>query len=130
MKSMHLKSLLIAALLLGTTTVYAEPVQDGGHESHHATSATAATSTTSAAEPAADAQPWVDAIVRKVDVAGGRIMISHGPIPNLGMGAMTMVFPVRDPAWLADLKPATKLRVVLEEIKGEATVVQLERIKK
>ncbi|GAB2182102.1 hypothetical protein DLREEDagrD3_23250 [Denitratisoma sp. agr-D3] len=129
MKSMHLKSLLIAALLLGTTTVYAEPVQDGGHESHHATSATAATSTTNA-EPAADAQPWVDAIVRKVDVAGGRIMISHGPIPNLGMGAMTMVFPVRDTTWLADLKPATKLRVVLEEINGEATVVQLERIKK
>lgn len=123
MKPMQLK-LLFAAALLGTASVYAEPPQEGGHESHHAAAAT------TTAEPAADAQPWVDAIVRKVDLAGGRIMISHGPIPNLGMGAMTMVFPVRDTAWLTELKPATKLRVVLEEINGEATVVQLERIKK
>jgi len=121
MKPMHLKSFLVAALVLGAATASAEPAQENGHD-HHATA--------TASEQSADAQPWVDAIVRKVDVAGGRIMISHGPIPNLGMGAMTMVFPVRDTAWLTDLKPATKLRVVLEEIKGEATVVQLERIKK
>jgi len=32
--------------------------------------------------------------VRKVDAAAGKLTIRHGPLENLGMGPMTMVFKV------------------------------------
>ena len=43
---------------------------------------------------------FVDGIVKKVDKAGGKVTISHGPLINLNMPAMTMVFRVRDVAWI------------------------------
>lgn len=33
-----------------------------------------------------------DGTVKKIDRAAGKITISHGPLENLGMPAMTMVF--------------------------------------
>jgi hypothetical protein len=38
---------------------------------------------------------WVD-LIRKVDKASGKLTIKHGPINNLDMPGMTMVFQVRN----------------------------------
>ncbi len=40
----------------------------------------------------------VAAEVRKVYLDTGKITLKHGPIDNLGMGAMTMTFAVKDKA--------------------------------
>ena len=40
----------------------------------------------------------VNGTVTKVDTAQGKLTINHGPIKNLDMDAMTMVFRAGDPA--------------------------------
>src|SRR6516165_8106902 len=42
--------------------------------------------------------PWVSAVIKGINLRTGEIMISHGPISHAKMPAMTMTFPVRDPA--------------------------------
>ncbi|SIP90810.1 copper-binding protein [Pseudacidovorax sp. RU35E] len=80
--------------------------------------------------PAALAQarqplPEVDAEIRRVDAAQGRITLRHGDIPNLDMGAMTMVFRVRDPALLKDVKAGDKVRFTAQMVDGQLTVMSL-----
>ncbi|WP_295548481.1 copper-binding protein [uncultured Pseudacidovorax sp.] len=80
--------------------------------------------------PAALAQarqplPEVDAEIRRVDAAQGRITLRHGDIPNLDMGAMTMVFRVRDPDLLKDVKAGDKVRFTAQMVDGQLTVMSL-----
>lgn len=65
--------------------------------------------------------------IKKVDAAAGKLTIKHGPLTNLGMGAMTMVFKVKDPSMLNDLKVGDKIDFVAEEINGALTVTQLHK---
>ena len=67
--------------------------------------------------------------VRKVDKASKKITLKHGPIPNIDMPAMTMVFPVKDPALLDKVKPGQKVKFQAEMIGGTATVTQLQPVK-
>jgi len=67
----------------------------------------------------------VDAEVRKVDTANGKVTLKHGPIENLGMPAMTMTFPVKDKASLATLKEGDKVKVTFESVKGIPTVKEI-----
>jgi len=69
---------------------------------------------------------WVDGEVRKVDKSAGKVTIKHGPLPNLGMGAMTMVFRVADPTMLDKLKAGDKIRFQAESVKGALTVTKIE----
>jgi len=64
--------------------------------------------------------------VKKVDPANGKITISHGPLENLGMPAMTMVFRVSDSAMLEQVKIGDKVRFVAEKVDGSFTVTKLE----
>lgn len=121
MKSIPFALSALAAFLLNTAPAMAADQGAEAHEQHPATQP---------ADAPAGQLPLVAAIVRKVDAAAGWVMLSHNAIPNLGMGAMTMVFPVQDRAWLADLKPAAKVRVAIDEVKGQPTVVRLERVDK
>ena len=57
-----------------------------------------------AAAPASQLAPMVSGTVEKVDAGAGKVTIDHGPIPNLNMDAMTMVFRVQDPALLQGVK--------------------------
>jgi Cu/Ag efflux protein CusF len=70
-----------------------------------------------------------EAVVKKMDVPGRQLTLSHGPIENLGMPAMTMGFKVKDPTLLKDVKPGDKLRVRIEEIDGRYTVVRVVPVK-
>lgn len=65
--------------------------------------------------------------IRKVDMAAGKLTIKHGPLDNLGMEAMTMVFKVKDPAMLSQVKVGDKIDFVAEEVNGALTVVKLQK---
>src|ERR1700692_934133 len=65
--------------------------------------------------------------VRKVDTAAGKLTIKAGPIENLSMDAMTMVFAVKDPAMLSQVKVGDKIDFVAEDVNGVATVTKLQK---
>lgn len=85
----------------------------------------ASTSLVATLAVAADPLPLVDAEVRKVDTAAGKITLKHGDIPNLDMPPMTMVFQARDAAQLTGLKAGDKVRFRADKINGTYTVVDL-----
>ena len=72
------------------------------------------------------AAPSTEGEVRNVDQAAGKITLKHGPIVNLDMPGMTMVFRVRDPALLDKVKAGDKVTFTAEKIDGALTVVRIE----
>lgn len=73
--------------------------------------------------------PFVAGEVRKVDKDAGKLTIKHGPIVNLDMPAMTMVFQVRDPAMLDQVKAGDKIRFQADKIGGAYTATKIEPAK-
>ena|SRR5688572_26176524 len=71
-----------------------------------------------------------DAEVRKVDKEAKKLTLKHGPIPNLDMAPMTMVFRVKDPAMLEAVKAGDKVRFSAESVNGAITVTRIEPAKK
>ena len=67
--------------------------------------------------------------VEKVDVPGGKITIDHGPIKNLNMEAMTMVFNAKDPAILKQVKPGDKVRFQADRVDGQITITNIQKSK-
>jgi Cu(I)/Ag(I) efflux system protein CusF len=94
-----------------------------------------------AAAPAADAPAMAEAKakapsapltageVKKVDREAKKVTIQHGPIENLKMPPMTMVFRVKDPAMLEGLEPGAKIRFRAEEAEGGYLVTRLQKTK-
>lgn len=76
---------------------------------------------------AAAAAPMTDGLVTKVDKPGGKLAISHGPLPN-GMPAMTMSFRVKESAWLSQVKAGDRIRFSVDTINGAMTMTGLERL--
>ena len=62
-----------------------------------------------------------------MDKSAGKLTIKHGQLKNLGMDAMTMVFKVKDPAMLDDIKVGDKINFVAEQPNGQLTVTTLEK---
>jgi Cu/Ag efflux protein CusF len=75
---------------------------------------------------ATSAAPMSEAVVRKVDAAAGKITLRHGPIANLDMPPMTMVFQVSEAALLGAVKAGDKVRFSAEKIGGAYTVTAIE----
>lgn len=114
--SMILKySVWAAALFMGTSPVLAQT-------SDHSHGATTAVASTTASAPAT----MVSGEVRKVDKEQRKLTLSHDPIPNLEMPKMTMVFRVKDPAVLDQVKAGDKVKFAADRIDGQLTVVTLE----
>jgi Cu(I)/Ag(I) efflux system protein CusF len=67
--------------------------------------------------------------VTKVDEAQGKLTINHGPIKNLDMEAMTMVFRAGDPTMLKGLKAGTKVKFDADRVNGQITVIKLQKAK-
>ena len=65
-------------------------------------------------------------VVKKVDKAAGKMTIKHGPLENLGMPGMTMVFRVQDASWLDKVKPGDNIRFHADMVNGALTVTELE----
>ena len=64
--------------------------------------------------------------VRRIDKDAQKVTLRHGPIANLGMGDMQMVFRVTDPQMLEGLKPGDKIRFKADKVGGQYTVTEME----
>jgi Cu(I)/Ag(I) efflux system protein CusF len=71
----------------------------------------------------------VSGTVTKVDEAQGKLTINHGPIKNLDMDAMTMVFKAGEPEMLKGLKAGTKVKFDADRVNGQITVIKLQKAK-
>jgi Cu(I)/Ag(I) efflux system periplasmic protein CusF len=78
------------------------------------------------AQTKSNSAPMSDGEVRKVDKEAGKITIKHGPLANLDMPGMTMVFRVKDPAMLDRVKEGDKIKFVANRMNGSLTVIQME----
>ena len=68
--------------------------------------------------------------VKKVDEAAGKVTLKHGPAKSLGMDEpMTMVYRVKDPAMLKQVKPGDKVTFEAEEAASGYTVTRMQKAK-
>ena len=77
------------------------------------------------APPAAQARVMTDGVVRRIDPANGKLTLRHGPIVNLDMPAMTMVFRVQPPELMKSLKVGDAVKFHAESINGVLTVTAI-----
>jgi Cu(I)/Ag(I) efflux system periplasmic protein CusF len=63
--------------------------------------------------------------VVKVDKSAGKVTLKHGPIKNLDMEPMTMVFRVADPAMLDKMKAGDKIEFEADRVNGAITVTKI-----
>ena len=77
---------------------------------------------------AAEAQS-IKGTVKKIDAEQGKLTIDHGPIKNLDMDSMTMVFRASDPAMLKGLKAGDKIKFDADRVNGQITVTKLQKSK-
>ena len=106
-------STLLATLLL-TVPAWAEM----GHSSHGAAMNHDAMSSMS--------NTLSEGVVKKVNKDQGKLTIQHGPLENLGMPAMTMIFRVQDSAMLNRVKPGDNIRFLADKVNGWLTVTRVE----
>ena len=99
---------IVAALALLNTPLA------GADESHHSVAGKAAAASMTSAE------------VRRVDKAGKRITLKHDEIKNLDMPPMTIVFRVKDPAMLDQVKAGDKVKFAAEDVAGGITVTEIQ----
>jgi Cu(I)/Ag(I) efflux system periplasmic protein CusF len=71
----------------------------------------------------------VSGTVKKIDEAQGKITLEHGPIKNLDMDAMTMVFRAQDPAMLKAVKQGDKVKFEADRVNGQITVTNIQKSK-
>ena len=112
MKVTHLIAALGLTVAFGAHAQTA-PASAADHAAHHGT----------AAEPTADGE------VRKVDKEQGKVTLKHGPLTNLDMPAMTMVFKVLDPKMLDGIKEGDKVKFAADKVNGALTVTAIEAAK-
>ena len=105
---------VLVGVALVTPVFGQKPAAD--HAAHHAVAK---------AQPAA----LSEGEIRKVDKDAKKITIKHGPLNNLDMPPMTMVFQVKDAAMLGQVKAGDKVRFTAEKIGGQYTVTALEPAK-
>jgi Cu(I)/Ag(I) efflux system periplasmic protein CusF len=63
--------------------------------------------------------------VVKINESQSKLTLKHGPITNLDMDSMTMVFAVADPAVLKSIKVGDKVTFEADRVNGRLTVVKL-----
>jgi Cu(I)/Ag(I) efflux system protein CusF len=71
----------------------------------------------------------VDGQVTKINTKENKITLRHGPIKNLDMDSMTMVFVVQDPAVLKQVKVGDKVKFEADRVNGRLTVVRMQKAK-
>jgi Cu/Ag efflux protein CusF len=112
----YMHKLFLAASLLASAFAYAQqPPQSGEHSSHHPDQAAG--------------KPQSEGEVRKVDMAQGKVTLRHGPLVNLDMPAMTMVFTVADKKLLDGVKEGDNVRFTADKKEGTYIVTLIEVVK-
>ncbi len=106
----------LAAVLLATPLAYA-------NEAHHPADSAAAQGGATHSGAISDGE------VRRVDKDAKKITLRHGPLQNLDMPAMTMVFQVKDPAMLDQVKVGDKVKFRAEKLDAAYTITVLQPAK-
>jgi Cu(I)/Ag(I) efflux system protein CusF len=76
------------------------------------------------------AQDAIKGEVKKIDESAAKITLKHGPAKSLGMDeGMTMVYRVKDPTLLKQVKVGDKVKFEAEEAGEGYTVTKLEKSK-
>jgi Cu(I)/Ag(I) efflux system protein CusF len=74
------------------------------------------------------ATAWaVEGEVMKINEGAGKITLRHGPIENLDMDAMQMVFRVADPEMLQAVKVGDKVNFEADRVNGAITITKIEK---
>lgn len=115
---MKISPLFAATALALSGTAFAQ-TSAADHAAHHPAGASVPASTA----------PMADGEVRKIDKEQGKLTLKHGPIANLDMPGMTMVFKVADPKMLDALKLGDMVRFAASNINGAITVTAIETAK-
>lgn len=121
MKTLH--SIWIAGALGLASGLPGAAHAQAGHDHPAAPAATTAKATRTAADEMSEGE------VRKIDVAGKKITLKHGPLKNLEMPGMTMAFEVADPAMLGKVKAGDKVRFTAANPGGKLTITKLQPAK-
>lgn len=116
---MRFAHVIIVAATAATAFAAAAQQAATDHASHHP----AATDSAAAAAPGSEGE------VRRVDLAQGKITLRHGPLANLDMPAMTMVFTAADPKLLEGFKQGDKVRFTADKKDGTYIVTAIEPAK-
>ena len=111
MKHLLIKLAATAAIAVSAYAVWAQTV-----------SAPKAESMASSAETA-------EGEVRKIDKESKKVTLKHGPIKNLDMPGMTMVFQVKDAAMLDSLKAGDKVKFKAEQSGRTYVVTEIAPVK-
>ena len=116
MKATHL---IVSALLGASSLVHAQQAATNAadHDAHHPAGAQAT------------AQSLSEGEVRKVDLEQGKVTLRHGPLANLDMPAMTMVFTATDRKMLGGVKQGDKVRFIADRKDGGFVVTALEVVR-
>lgn len=79
------------------------------------------------AEPAVSSAAAISqAEVRKIDMTQQKITLRHGPLADLGMPPMTMVFSVQDATQLEGLKVGDKVQFVAQQQGSQFVATELQ----
>lgn len=76
----------------------------------------------------AGAAALTDGEIRKIDKEAKKLTLRHGPIANLVMPGMTMVFQVQNAALLEHVKAGDKVKVAADTIGGLFAVTRIETV--
>ncbi|HSD41324.1 MAG TPA: copper-binding protein [Burkholderiales bacterium] len=107
-------------ILAAASAIAAMPpaaLAQSGHSAHHDKGAQVAQASAALAEGE----------IRRVDKEAKKLTIKHGPIANLDMPAMTMVFQVKDPAMLDQVKAGDKVKFQAEKDGGQYIVTKIQK---
>lgn len=111
--------LILATLAVGASLSFGMPaLAEASHMMHG-----------SATHPAAMNAMLSEGLVKKVDKAQGKITLKHGPLQNMDMPGMTMVFRVQDVGWLDQVQAGDRVRFVADRVNGALTVTKLEMVR-
>lgn len=67
--------------------------------------------------------------IRKVDKDNKKLTIKHGPLKNLDMPSMTMVFGVDDDAVLDTIEAGARVRFQAEKVGGKFIATRIEAVR-
>ena len=108
-----MKPSILAAIVIAL----ASPLPSLADDAHHTGAPKAA---------AAGGAQLAEGEVRKIDKETGKITLRHGPIANLDMPAMSMVFQAKDPSMLDKVKTGDKVRFSAQKEGASFVVTHIE----
>ena len=107
---------LFAAISLAASVAASAQTSAADHAAHHPAGA-------------ASELAMSDGEVRKIDKEQGKVTLRHGPIANLDMPSMTMVFKVADARMLDAIKEGDKVKFTADRVNGAITVTAIQAAK-